>query len=132
MAVLSFYDDTGYINRVIDVPDNEMPYYVDLYGDSVEGSYDPEKYCVNVSGSVAKRPLFTLSQNKNEIVADGIDTITISGVVAGATISVCGPASDEWVTEATSFDLTVNVPGNYVVQIFKWPYVNDQVTFNAS
>lgn len=131
MSVLSFFDEDGFISRVICVPDDEDQFYIDLYGNYVaETSVSETQYVA--SGRIKQRPIFKSKADKPSIKADGIDVLTVSTVVSGTEVSLSGPVTDLWIEKNTSFSLTVNVPGNYLIQLRKWPYINMSINFDAT
>jgi hypothetical protein len=61
-------------------------------------------------GKVVQRPSMEIELNGN----------TLSGVTAGATISIEGT---EYTADGTDIDLSFDIPGKYMVEISMWPFI---------
>lgn len=135
MADLSFYDSVGAISRVISVPDDEVDFYLDLYGEFFPAQLDPATQYIDLSGEEpTPSPLlsFNLILDKTAIKADGVDILKVSGFPQGAIVSIAGPCADSWEEAGEEFEITVNSPGDYIVSARKWPYITQQVNFSAT
>lgn len=83
--------------------------------------------------TVKNRPEQVITQDKTTIAADGSDAIAISGLPDGDTkVTIYGPISTSWVENRGDITLTVNIPGEYRVRFEHFPYIEKQVTFNAT
>jgi hypothetical protein len=126
------YDSTGKILCVLTASTAELYeankregyFYIDGFADS-RTSYV-------VDEALQPRPTFTLTADKTSIAADGQDVITISGLPEGdCQLNLCGPVSDLW-TQTGDVELTVNMAGEYTLRVSQWPYIDQEITFNAS
>lgn len=83
-----------------------------------------------VSGELVSRPINAYILNKSSITADEIDEAIISGIPDGAELFVnkisLGLVSDGAV------ELTADIPGNLAVRLVLFPYLDYEVTINAS
>lgn len=82
--------------------------------------------------AVVERPTFTPELSAETIPSDGQGALTISGFPAGSTLSISGPIEETWEGSGTDTDITVNLPGEYVLSIECWPYQDVEVKFNAA
>lgn len=98
----------------------------------IDGTYDyNQKYFLN--NSPTDRPIMTISLNKASILADGIDTLTISSIPEGAILRIKGETFfvEEIVSGGIETFLT-NSTGNYIIEVEKFPYITFKGTFNAT
>lgn len=82
--------------------------------------------------AVVDRPMFTPDLSAETIPSDGQSVLTISGFPAGSTLSISGPIEETWEEPGTATDITVNLPGEYLVSIQCWPYQDVEVKFDAT
>lgn len=66
------------------------------------------------------------------IPADGVAVTTLVNIPVGAKVQISGPIEDEWVEESGSAEISVDVPGRYIVKVEKWPQKAVEVSFNAT
>ena len=66
------------------------------------------------------------------IPADGVTITTLTNIPVGAKVQISGPIEDEWVEESGSAEISVDVPGRYIVKVEKWPQKAVEVSFNAT
>lgn len=67
-----------------------------------------------------------------DIPADGVSVLTVTGIPIGALVQVSGPVMDEWIEDSGSAELSVDVPGRYVIKVEKWPQKSVEVSFHAT
>lgn len=96
----------------------------------IEGHPTPTSFYEN--GAFFERPKFDVVANKESIQANGSDVLNVSVELNGMhQVSLLGPVCDEWEQEG-SIELTVNLPGTYLLRISQWPYMDAEVKFNAT
>lgn len=88
---------------------------------------DAEAYVVN-SAVQLKQP-FPLTVNKAQIIADAVDTATISGVPAGTTVTWHDGQVDE-VTDGV-VELATDLPDTYTLKFSAVAYLDQEVTLEA-
>lgn len=64
--------------------------------------------------------------------ADGNSVVTLSDIPLGALVQISGPVEDEWIEESGSAEISVDIPGRYIVKVEKWPQKSVEVTFDAT
>ena len=98
----------------------------------VDGSYSPDDYYF-VASVLTERPDMAIVIAPASIKANNTDTVTVSGLPNGDTeIRLFGPVMDSWTESGTSFELTTNMAGMFLIEIDHWPYKKKQVSFNAT
>ena len=88
---------------------------------------DENAYVAN--GVIVDKAAFSLTINKTEITADGIDEAIISGIPAGTTVTWPDSQSDE-VTDGV-VEFAVDLPGNYTLTFTAIPYLDQEVVIEA-
>lgn len=86
-----------------------------------------------LNGEKTARPTMALVCNPTSIQANGADVVTVAGLPTGLSeVRVMGAVVDTWTEDNSSFELTTNVVGQFVVEVDHWPYKVERVTFNAT
>jgi hypothetical protein len=83
-------------------------------------------------GKLVDRPLMVVTASVDTIVADGLSEVQLEGIPIGAIIKVTGPVTMEGVADSTFVELSFAIPGQYIVVISKFPYIDAQVVINAT
>ena len=114
--------DAKYLNRA----DYTIREYPGIYTTN-----EFKKYMYISGGIVYKKPHQALAYNKTVIIADGIDTITLTNCIVGATLFVndlnLGEIGLDGIVE-----LTAAVPSTLVIELKKTNCVTQEVRFNAN
>jgi len=93
----------------------------------IEAKHDADtKYIVN--GEIADRPTMTVSQSKQEVVADSVDSVIITGIPSGATIRW---NATEQTADGNDIEFVTDIIGEHKLHITLWPYQDAEVTINA-
>lgn len=118
MTTITVYDQAGLILRVVSCQ-HDTRYAQCQTGESfVDGaSNDSTQYIVG--GTVTDRPTMQASLSAGQ---------TISGVPAGATVSING---QEYEADGTDIELTFDRPGDYQIKAVLWPYLDWETTIHA-
>lgn len=97
----------------------------------ISGTYSSEDYFL-LSEEVTPRPSMPISLNKTEILADGLDTLVISGIPVDSKVVIKNASfyAEEVVTTGETNFLT-NQEGEYIIEIIGFPYVTFKGSFNA-
>lgn len=73
--------------------------------------------------------------NKDNMLADGVDVLTITGIPDGSGIVIHGPGFSQVLTDAhiggDPLEITVDTPGDYEVFIRSWPTLDKALHFVA-
>lgn len=111
---------TGRILDVVVIPDDAYDYNSTLLYD---GIVDGETHYI-VDGEPIPRPAQATAIDKTEVMADGADVVTITGIPSGATLSVSGPVtvSPQQVDDGAA-ELAFDVPGDYTVRVECFPWL---------
>ena len=114
------YDETGRIVQTASVADPaSYRTLLEKRGLSfIEVSHDPSVGYV-VDGALRMRPASTAALDKTTIEAG--QSVTLSGLVPGARVSITGPATQTFTAEVDAADLTFVLPGTYEIAIEAFP-----------
>jgi len=130
MSRWAIYDANGRIDRVFSGPDSVAP--TQAQGDEQAISIDDSQTDENAyvaNGVIVDKAAFSLTINKTEITADGINEAIISGIPAGTTVTWPDSQSDE-VTDGV-VEFAVDLPGNYTLTFTAIPYLDQEVVIEA-
>ena len=130
MSRWAIYDANGRIDRVFSGPDSVAP--TQAQGDEQAISIDDSQTDENAyvaNGVIVDKAAFSLTINKTEITADGIDEAIISGIPAGTTVTWPDSQSDE-VTDGV-VEFAVDLPGNYTLTFTAISYLDQEVVIEA-
>jgi hypothetical protein len=114
------YNTSGRILRSITAPREIMPLQCAmgesfLFGDAV----DTDHYVSQ--GEILPRPVMPIQCDKTTVRADGVDSITLTGIPIGADITL----GDQ---QTTALDpqiiITCDIQGKYELLIRLWPYLD--------
>lgn len=98
----------------------------------IDGLYDGREYRIDLESLTAvPRPALSVSADKASITADGADVLTVTGVPAGAKVTVWGPAPAEFTTNGGPLELTAGAEGLYRIRVDLWPYRTWEHQFHA-
>ena len=135
MPVYSFYLTSGDVGRIYKqvfcLPD-EIGFYEEAGMDYAEEWVDPETEYIKPSDygySIFARPEMPAAIDKTEILANGIDVATITGIPVGSSVAI---DSEAWAVDDGVFELTVDTPGEYRISISCWPYLDKELIIHAS
>jgi len=123
------YDNNGKIlwvmdNSSIDETQTDMANEVNV----MEGMADDETQYVD-NGVIADRPSMNLSVDKTTITANGTDEATISNIPSGATATCEG---ESLTIDDGELVFTADMAGTYTITFECWPYLDEEVTINAT
>lgn len=93
----------------------------------VSGQGDPALQYVS-DEAIVDRPEMALTADRCEIAANGVATATITGIPAGAIVSVRGRTVQ--VMDGV-LEVTADRPGRYEVVVHCWPYRRSVITIEA-
>lgn len=108
---------------------DQYPDYVWVEADAV--SWD-DHYVAAGQVELRPEPESIPSIDTHTVVADGASFVTLTNIPVGAQIKVSGPIESEWTEELDFCEISVDVPGRYVLSIEKWPQKKTEVAFNAT
>lgn len=85
-----------------------------------DAPYPESTHYVNADNSVLPRPTFSISQSDK----------TLSGIPAGATLTITGRHTGNMMATADGTAITISpaIPGEYKVKVEKWPYQEEEFT----
>lgn len=84
------------------------------------------------AGKLVPREELPLTVSGQQILADGVEALVISGIPAGAEMRLLGPVADEWVEQDGETEITTTEPGDYQLVVDFWPYKTARVDFHAT
>ncbi len=98
------------------------------------GTAGANDYIVNPTGAAdaVARPVSPVTIDKVTALANAADTITLSNVAAGATVSVTGPVSSSATGDGTAVALTFEAVGQYVITVQHFPDLDFTAVVNAT
>ena len=130
--IVIFDPDSGEIKRTVECPPVGYLSQVNegeghILSDIEQALFDIESHYI-VDGSITPRPELGITMSRANIAANGTDTCNISGIPEGATVT-----SNEFSITADGSDLefATDIPGEHVLKISLWPYMDAEVTINA-
>jgi len=123
------YDDNGKIlwvmdNSSIDETQTDMANEVNV----MKGTADDATQYVK-DGVITDRPSMSLSIGKTTITANGTDEATISNIPSGATATCEG---ESLTIDDGELVFTADTAGTYTITFECWPYLDEEVTINAT
>lgn len=83
-------------------------------------------------GAVLPRPTMQLEVSNGPVPADGVTEAVITGVPAGASVTVTGPADARGEAIGEPVQLTFSLAGAYMVRFELFPYQDAKVTIHAT
>ncbi|MGD9171155.1 MAG: hypothetical protein PVI97_13990 [Candidatus Thiodiazotropha sp.] len=131
MTIVNFYvyDSDGAITRCGSAPDGMVGLQADEGETAAIGkANDSTQYVLD--GIVTDKPEMPVTIDKADVSADGEDIVTISGVPTGALCRV-GSLAEVSVDDG-SVVLNFDEPGDYVVTLSLFPYLDYRVTISAT
>ena len=81
------------------------------------------------------RPIQIITLDKTTLIADGVDTLTITGAVANSAINILGKSSNNRAFGETCSDpetFSTEIPDTYTLTISCFPYLDFTATIEAS
>lgn len=109
------YDDAGAILRTGSCPEGMYEQQASDGEHIMIGQCDDSTHYVAKENIVNKMP-FRLTISGKVVVADGIDTITLSGIPKGSTLLVIGTNMTSYLVDDGEFEFSVDVPGPYTIK----------------
>jgi hypothetical protein len=98
----------------------------------VSGAFNTDDFYI-VDNQIVSRPEYSLSISPSSIRSNNSDVVNVSGLPSSEyTVRLFGPVMDSWQSSESSFQLTTNMAGQFMVEIDCWPYKIQRGTFNAS
>jgi len=133
MTPYTIYDATGLILQTGMCPEEMLELQAGPGQHLIEGREDATSWSHYVAqGEVVERPGMILSVSKASLVADGLDAVTITGVPAGARLSITGPVAAEAIADGAPVSMTCIHAGDYVIQVMNFPYRDEEIRINAT
>ena len=130
MSRWAIYDANGRIDRVFSGPDSVAP--TQAQGDEQAISIDDSQTDENAyvaNGVIVDKAAFSLTINKTEITADGIDEAIISGIPEG--VQVEWPDGQTDIVTGGEIRFSVDLAGTYTFRFTAVPYLDQEVTIEA-
>lgn len=127
MNITIFDPRSGKIHRVIIAPFGVAQDQVQE-GESWVGGHSDDLIHYVDGGLIVNRPTMPCTIDKPQILADGNDLATISGLPEPCTVSFKG---EEYEVTDGSFSFTANIPGIFTVEIEAFPYLPATFTVEA-
>lgn len=124
------YQANGEISKCVDAPDDHIEYQMNPGEFWLEVSNpvdDSLNYVLN--GVVTNKPVQPTMVNKLLCAADGLDTIEVTGIPIGATVTL-GPLSPTAIISTAS--LTFDIAGEYWLKVELFPYRSFEVKISAT
>jgi len=84
---------------------------------------------------VTDRPTQPIAIDKTTLIADGVDTLTITGAAANSTINLSGKLPNNRAFSETCSDpetFSTEIPDTYTLTISCFPYLDFTVTIEAT
>ena len=130
MAAFFRHDSTGRIVATGNAPASMIPMQTTLDATAVEGvAIEATQYFDLITESLAARPANNYVIDTTAVAAYDVGIATITGVPAGAKISI-GPT--EAIADGTPIEITFYEPGEYRVVVEAFPVLPLEVTINAT
>lgn len=107
-----------------------------LQGDPENGRFvmagvgTPDTHWVS-DGEIADRPRMPMRVSRSAVQADGTEEAVISGVPAGATIEISGPATMAGLADGADITLTFALAGSYEITARLFPFTEAKAVVNA-
>ena len=122
-------DATGRILRSMTIPAEALASVQMLAGER-RWPYrgHPNQHYI-LDGQLADRPTMPITVDREQLVADGEDTLTFAGIPAGASLSLDG---ETYAMDGTPLELSIDRPGRYRARFTLWPYIDKEVSFEAA
>lgn len=131
MTDWTLFDKQGRI--LMSVKYSEMNYNDSTYNQGrnvIEGTSDPYLDYVDIGNkTIKKRPKMSLTIDKTSILANGSDAVTIKGIPDNAIARV--GTHEVTITDGT-LTFTTDMPGEYTICLECFPYLEEEVTINAT
>ena len=130
MSRWAIYDANGRIDRVFSGPDSVAP--TQAQGDEQAISIDDSQTDENAyvaNGVIVDKAAFSLTINKTEITADGIDEAIISGIPEG--VQVEWPDGQTDIVTGGEIRFSVDLAGTYTFRFTAVPYLDQEITIEA-
>ena len=91
-------------------------------------------YIIDPTGAAeaVPRPATPVTMDKATVLADAADTVTLSNVGQGATVTVSGPVSTSGVGDGTPIALTFEAVGQYVITVQHFPDLDFTAVVDAT
>ena len=130
MSRWAIYDANGRIDRVFSGPDSVAP--TQAQGDEQAISIDDSQTDENAyvaNGVIVDKAAFSLTINKTEITADGIDEAIISGIPEG--VQVEWPDGQTDIVTGGEIRFSVDLAGTYTFRFTAVPYLDQEIAIEA-
>lgn len=125
-------DPDGRIEEVLDVHQKFANLYPEhIWVDASAVDFD-QHYVEDGQVKVRPEPESFPALSAMSIPADGTAVTTLTNIPAGAKVQILGPIEDEWIEDSGSAELSVDIPGRYVIKVEKWPQKSVEVSFHAT
>jgi len=125
----TIYDDTGRILWVAYPSDRyKDPSTIAPEFNYLEGEGDGDSQYVK-DGVITDRPSMSLSVDKTTITANGTDEATISNIPSETTATCEG---ESLTIDDGELVFTTDTAGTYTITFECWPYLDEEVTINAT
>jgi len=127
------FDGDGRILQTGSCPEEMLDLQAGPGREVMEGGAGVTSYSHYVAnGEIVERPGMGISVSKITLVADGSDEVAITGVPAGAQLSIDGPVVADAIADGEPISITSVHAGIYVIQATKFPYRDERININAT
>ena len=135
MSEYTLFDNTGLIVAyyIGDTPEAEPEFGYVLGTSDYESQYIPDVNTPIITNKISNG----ISIDTTAITADGVDTATLSSIVNSSVASFTVPIDgveaipDAAITDGT-LEFTATKPGDYIISIKLFPYLDYEVTVTAT
>ena len=128
MARYTIYDVNGKIIRRVSCPAFLREAQAHLGESIIDGRFDDTQYIKD--GEITKRPAMTTVIDKTTITADTSDKATITKVPKGTKVIIAGV--DQGTCDDGTVEINADFKGAYKVKLVCWPYLDKEITIDAS
>lgn len=127
------YDEKGAIFKIFDIDAKDIPLNIGSSENYIEHCEYLDKhiacYYVTTDGKIIERPILSIGIDKTDILANGVDTATISNIPPGTRLLT--PYGEFDLTSDT-VAITHNVAETFTVTVQCWPYLDKEITIHAN
>ena len=124
------YDSSGRIVSRGTCPVEQVSIQAQTGETAVEGVAASNQYYDIASGVLTERPILP-SPNKTSVSADGVDAVVWTALPNPTKLIIRGPVSLTRQIVDGYAELTFDYPGQYIVRLESFPYMEQEVVINA-
>jgi len=102
----------------------------------IGNGYDGRDYYIDLTDPLnptpTPRPTLATPPDKTTALADGVDLVSFTGLPNPTDYEIAGPATATGTTTTGALQFTFDFPGDYVVTIKAFPYLDQVFTVTAT